>query len=47
MAKRKSDDDDDDSTSSLNMLEHRMKDVDEALKSFVFDDAKLTKSADC
>ena len=41
VAKRKTNDDDDDqSISSLNMLETRMKDVDEQLKHFNFDDTK-------
>jgi hypothetical protein len=49
VAKRKSDDDNDDndSVSSLHMLENRMKDIDDQLKGFDFDEAKLGKSADC
>jgi hypothetical protein len=45
--KRKKESDDDDSTTSLNMLESEMKDIDEQLKQFDFDEAKLGKSADC
>jgi hypothetical protein len=47
VAKRKKGDDDDESVSSLNMLEAQMREVDDELAKFNFDDAKLGKSADC